>query len=74
MANDPPNSTNLANIKNQNPLFDSINVNRGIYDFHTTKNILAPGVDNGKITLVITDLDDNIRPIGLPDMGCYEKQ
>jgi len=74
MGNDPTNSTNINNLINQDPLFDSINVNRNIFDFHITKNDFAPGTDKGKTTSINSDLDDAIRPVGLPDIGCYEKQ
>lgn len=74
MSADPLNSIVTDNIRNQDPLFDSINVNKGIFDFHLTKNAAAPGVNTGKLTPVFSDLDDNIRPVGLPDIGCYEKQ
>lgn len=59
--------------KNQYPLFDSINVNKGIYNFRIN-NPAAPGIDQGVVTPFLKDLDNNNRNIGLPDLGCYEKQ
>ncbi len=71
--------SNLTNItfdtpiKNVDPKFDSINVNRRIFDFHITKNS-SPAVDTGTGTPFNLDLDDNTRNVGITDLGCYEKQ
>lgn len=70
---DPANTTFSNAIKNQDPLFDSIDVSNRYYDFRHTKSP-APGVDAGVATSVTKDLDNNTRPVNLPDMGCYEKQ
>lgn len=67
------NCTFTFSIKNQNPLFDSVNVSRSIFDFHNN-NPLAPGINKGIATIYTTDLDGKNRNIGLPDLGCYEKQ
>lgn len=72
--NDPGNSTLTANIKNQNPSFDSIDVVKRIFDFRVTKNSTAPGINAGTATGFPKDLDDKNRNVGLPDLGCYEKQ
>jgi len=71
--NDPANSTIVNCIKNQPPLFDSVNVSKRIFDFHTS-NPLAPGIDNGIATGLLKDLDNNNRSVGPTDIGCYEKQ
>ncbi len=71
---DPANSTLNANIKNINPAFDTIDVIKRIYDFRITKNSTAPGINKGAATLFLKDLDDKNRNVGLPDIGCYEKQ
>ncbi len=73
-SNDPANSILKASIKNQEPLFDSIDVSKRLYDFHITKNSAAPGINKGIITGLATDFDNNSRNVGLPDLGCYEKQ
>ena len=73
-TNDPTNATLNGNIKNANPLFDSIDVNRKIFDFRITKNGTAPGINAGTFTGFLKDLDNNNRNVGLPDLGCYEKQ
>ena len=71
---DPSNSTLNGNIKNQDPSFDSIEVFKRIFNFRISKNTTAPGIDKGTPTGFPKDLDDKNRNVGLPDMGCYEKQ
>lgn len=71
---DPANSTLSGNKINTDPAFDSIDVSKKIYDFRITKNAFAPGLNAGILTGFPKDLDNNTRNIGLPDMGCYEKQ
>lgn len=73
-VNDPSNTTLSSVIKNIDPSFDSIDVNNKYYDFRITKNSLAPGIDNGINIAYPSDLDDLPRSVGLPDLGCYEKQ
>ncbi|MEP6676705.1 MAG: hypothetical protein ABJA78_16210 [Ferruginibacter sp.] len=70
---DPANTTLTNSIKNLYPQFDSIDVNRRIYDFHIS-TAGAPGINKGIATSFTKDLDDKNRNNGLPDMGCYEKQ
>ncbi len=70
---DPANSTLTNNIRNSNPLFDSIDVSRKFYDFHIG-NAAAPGLNKGTATGFLKDLDDKNRNAGIPDLGCYEKQ
>ncbi len=71
---DPLNSTLTGNIKNADPSFDSINITKNIFDFRITKNGAAPGINAGVATGLLKDLDDKNRNVGLPDLGCYEKQ
>lgn len=54
-------------------MFDSIDISKKYYDFRHTKSA-APGINTGIATSINKDLDNNNRPVGLPDMGCYEKQ
>ena len=67
---------NAANSKkNQDPKFDSIDVNRRYFDFHIS-NANAPGYNNGTSMLpptLLRDLDFITRT-DIPDIGCYEKQ
>jgi hypothetical protein len=59
-------------INNMPPLFDSVNVSENYYDFHLQAG--SPARDKGINAGVIIDLDGNSRPVGPPDLGCYEKQ
>jgi hypothetical protein len=71
---DPSTTDTTAVIENQDPLFDVIDNNDVIYDFHTS-NPLAPGIGKGVLTGFNYDLDDSSRTTaGLTDMGCYQKQ
>ena len=71
---DPANSTLTGNIKNADPLFDSIDVSKKIFNYRVTKNTAAPGINAGTLTGFLKDLDDKNRNVGVPDLGCYEKQ
>jgi hypothetical protein len=73
-AADPSNSTLTGNIRNADPAFDSIDVTKNIFDFRITKNAASPAINAGTLTGFAKDLDDKNRNIGLPDLGCYEKQ
>lgn len=72
--NDPSNSVLTGNINNIDPSFDSIDINKKIFDFRVTKNAGAPGINAGVLTGFPKDLDDKNRNVGPPDMGCYERQ
>ncbi len=71
---DPAFGTSITNcLKNKNPLFDSIDVTKRIFDFRINK-VGAPGFNTGISTTFSKDLDNANRSMGLPDLGCYEKQ
>jgi len=59
-------------INNQPPLFDSIDVSKRFYDFHL--QAASPAVNKGTNAGITKDLDGKPRPVGLADLGCYEKQ
>ena len=59
-------------ITNADPLFDSVNNSRGFYNFRLKAG--SPALDKGAVTGIGIDLDGNPRPVGLPDLGCYERQ
>jgi len=73
-STDPVNSTITAAIKNIDPLFDSVDVTARIYNFRHNSQPLAPGINKGLTTPLSVDLDNKPRPVGVPDIGCYEKQ
>jgi hypothetical protein len=69
---DPANSFINGAINNQNPQFDSVNTSRKIFSFRLKEG--SPAINKGVNAGVTIDLDGNSRPVGLPDLGAYEKQ
>jgi hypothetical protein len=68
----PANTSIAGAINNQNPLFDSVNTSQKIYSFRLKDN--SPALNKGVNAGVSIDLDGKPRPVGLPDLGAYEKQ
>lgn len=68
----PANITSSQIINNQDPLFDSSNSSKKYYNFRLKTG--SPAINKGVVAGVTIDLDGKPRPIGLPDLGCYEKQ
>jgi hypothetical protein len=68
----PANIISANIINNQTPLFDTIDVYHQNYNFHLQAG--SPAVNKGVNAGVTIDLDGNPRPVGLPDLGCFEKQ
>lgn len=66
------NATFISSIKNKDPMFDSINISKNIFDFHFNKNPTSPAVNAGTATPFVYDLDDKKRG-ATPDIGCYER-
>lgn len=58
-------------INNQPPQFDSINTSKNFYDFRLKAS--SPAVNKGANAGVIIDLNGKSRPVGLPDLGCFER-
>jgi len=58
-------------IANSDPLFDSVNAGRRVFDLHLKDG--SPAINKGIPTAVTLDLDGRSRPVGLPDLGCYER-
>lgn len=68
-----PTNTTVSNmIVNEDPQFDSVNNQKRIYDFRLKEN--SPAINKGQNTGLSLDLKGANRPVGLPDLGCYEKQ
>jgi hypothetical protein len=70
-------SANSSNTINQEPLFDSINVNQKIFSFHLkhAAPFISPAINSGIAAGVTIDLLGRKRPLGTaPDLGCYEDQ
>ena len=72
VKDNPANATAINIINNQNPAFDSINTTKRIFSFRLKDS--SPAVNKGVNAGVVADLDGNARPVGLPDLGAYEKQ
>jgi len=68
----PANSSLNQVINNQPPLFDSISTARNYYDFRLKTG--SPALHAGTNAGITRDLDGKPRPVGLPDLGCFEKQ
>ncbi len=67
-----PNATFTSSIKNEAPMFDSIDVSKNIFDFHFNNHPNSPAINAGITTAFPTDLDDKPRDSN-PDIGCYER-
>ena len=68
----PLNTTAIQVINNQSPQFDSINTGTNYYDFRLKAS--SPAVNKGIASFVNIDLDGKPRPVGLPDLGAFERQ
>ncbi len=68
----PANITSNQIINNQSPQFDSVSTSNNYYDFRLKAT--SPAMNKGVNAGVGIDLDGKPRPVGLPDLGCFEKQ
>ncbi|MBL7740678.1 MAG: hypothetical protein JNK14_15780 [Chitinophagaceae bacterium] len=68
----PSNITSNQIINDQKPLFDTIDVSRQFYNFRLKND--SPAKNKGVASAVTIDLDGKPRPVGLPDLGCFEIQ
>jgi len=69
---DPANAIVRGNKITLDPQFDSINTSKRFYDFRLKPT--SPAINKGGNFNVPLDLDGFPRPVGLPDLGAYEKQ
>jgi hypothetical protein len=72
LKTNPGNATVANIIANESPAFDSVNTQNRFYSFRLKEE--SPALNKGVATALTIDLDGNNRPVGLPDLGCYEKQ
>ena len=68
----PSNATVSGNVIQDDPLFENISVSNNLYNFRLKEN--SPAINKGSDAGVSNDLDGKPRPVGLPDLGAYEKQ
>lgn len=66
------NGLTINDAINQAPVFDSINTAERYYSFRLKDG--SPAIDKGVNTGTTIDLDGKPRPVGIPDIGAYEKQ
>ena len=66
-----PSDTRFTNvIRNQDPVFDSTDVENNFFDFRLRKE--SPALNKGRANVLPLDLDE--KPRGAqPDLGCYER-
>jgi hypothetical protein len=72
VQNTPANIISNQIINDQNPGFDSIDVSKRYFDFRLKSS--SPAINKGVNTSITTDLDGKLRALGLPDLGCFERQ
>jgi hypothetical protein len=68
----PANISSNNIINNTPPQFDSINTSKNYYNFRLQTG--SPARNTGENAGIAIDLDGKTRPVGLPDLGCFEKQ
>ena len=66
------NANFISSIKNETPMFDSIDVSQNIFDFHFNNHANSPAINAGVVTPFLYDLDEKMRD-SQPDLGCYER-
>ncbi len=72
VAGDPGFSIITGAINGQDPQFELLNHSRLEYSFRLQET--SPALNKGINTGVAIDLDGHTRPVGLPDLGAYERQ
>lgn len=65
-------AASLNQVIKEPPLFDSINTSKQNYNLRLKAG--SPAINKGKSSGIMIDLDGRPRPVGLPDLGAYEKQ
>lgn len=68
----PPQFSTILGAINEDPQFELIDHAERMYSFRLSDG--SPAIDKGVATSLAQDLDGGLRPVGLPDLGAYEKQ
>jgi hypothetical protein len=68
----PANIDSISLWLNTDPEFLATGCPSETYNFHVDAG--SPAVDHGVNLGITIDLDGNLRPVNLPDLGCYERQ
>ncbi|MBL7735083.1 MAG: right-handed parallel beta-helix repeat-containing protein [Chitinophagaceae bacterium] len=68
----PENTSSSDMIENEDPLFENTDPKKEAYNFRLQAT--SPAIDKGLDTGLATDLDEEPRNTGLPDLGAYEKK
>lgn len=71
LSSTPPNVSSILPLTDA-PRFDSIDIQNRYYDLRLQQS--SPARDAGMNAGLALDLDGRPRPVGLPDLGCFEKQ
>src|SRR5690606_7462698 len=59
-------------IRNQNPLFEKTDISKREFNLRLQPG--SPAENAGMATGIAFDLDNLPRNVGMPDIGCYERQ
>lgn len=71
VKNTPALATIQAAINEQSPEFETIDAEKNIFDFRLKES--SPAVNKGTASNVTKDLDGKPRPVGVADLGSYER-
>ncbi|HEY8388195.1 MAG TPA: choice-of-anchor Q domain-containing protein, partial [Parasegetibacter sp.] len=69
---DLPHAVFVNSIKNQNPLFEKIDINKREFNLRLQPG--SPAINAGANLGISFDLDNLPRNLASPDIGCYESQ
>lgn len=72
IKNPPENTVTSEMIENEDPLFENTDPKSEGYSFRLQEG--SPAIDKGINAGIATDLDENPRNAGIPDIGAYERQ
>lgn len=68
-----PTNSSIVNAMNlSDPGFIGFPPVEGPFNFRLAPG--SPALNTGSASLLLIDLDGNLRPVGLPDLGAYERQ